>query len=160
MFFDEPPKAFAHLRSLLRPSGRLAWVVWQPAAVNPWITVPADAVAELTGPLPFDLAGPGPFSLADPDVLHGLLGGAGFVDVAVTGHHVRARIGGGVHGHEAGEFLLDHGPLRRVLGGADPATRADALARIRAAIAPFDGDDGVRLDAAAWVVTARAGAAS
>jgi ubiquinone/menaquinone biosynthesis C-methylase UbiE len=45
MFFEEPVDAFSHLRTGLRPGGRLAFVCWQARDQNPWMTVPMMAAA-------------------------------------------------------------------------------------------------------------------
>ena len=40
MFFDDPDRAFANIRSALAATGRLAFVCWAPPRDNPWLTVP------------------------------------------------------------------------------------------------------------------------
>jgi SAM-dependent methyltransferase len=158
MFFDDPGAAFGHLRGALAPGGRIAWVVWQSTAVNPWVTVPAAAVADLTGPLPFGGPGePGPFSLDDPGHVRGLLDGAGFAGVELAGYELAMVVGGGLPLDDAVAFTVDHGPLRRVLDTTDADTRAVATERLTAALAPYASPSGVVLPAAVWVVTGRAG---
>jgi SAM-dependent methyltransferase len=86
MFFADPAAAFANIRSLLAPSGRLAFCCWQDVFANEWMLLSGMAVTNVTGSLP-PMPGPGepgPFTLADPDVIKGLLTGAGFTDVDVT----------------------------------------------------------------------------
>ena len=48
------------------------------------------------------------------------------------------------------------GPVSSALREADPALRPRVAAAVRAAIAPFHTPEGVRLDSAAWIVTALA----
>ena len=158
MFFDDAGATFAHLRAALRPGGRMALVVWQDLTRNPWITVPAAAVEGLVKPLVLgDSDEPGPFSLGDPDHLRTLLETAGYSDVDLTGHELAMTIGGGLASVAAVAFTIEHGPLRHVLATAAPDIVAAATERVAAALAPYDGPAGVRMDSAVWVVTARAG---
>lgn len=157
MFFDEPVRAFAHLRTALRPGGRVSLAVWQSIEANPWLAVPMASVAGLVE-LPA-LGGPdepGPFSFAAQERVETLLGAAGFGDVALTGHIVDLAIGGGLALDGAVGCTIEHGPLRRVLEPAPPPVRAAATERIAAALAPYDGPNGVHLPAGVWVVTASA----
>jgi SAM-dependent methyltransferase len=158
MFFDDPVGAFAHLRGALAPAGRVALVVWRPLEVNPWVTVPDQAIAGLVEPVPLGGQGePGPFSLADGDRLRRLLFDAGYTDVDLAAEDLELLIGGGMHATEAAAFSIDHGPLRRALASAPDRVRAVAAERITAALVPYDTEAGVRLGAAMWVVTARVG---
>lgn len=156
MFFDDPPAAFAHLRSALKPTGRASFVVWQSMSANPWVTVAVAAVADIVTPPA--LGGPnepGPFSLGDPDAATAIMEAAGYTDVALDGHDVELAVGGGLPLGPAVQFTLHHGPLRRVLATAAPDVRAAAADRVTAALEPYEGSSGVRMPAAVWVVTAR-----
>jgi SAM-dependent methyltransferase len=158
MFFEDPPTAFAHLRQALGQGGRVSMVVWQPLAANPWAAVPLTAVADVVEPPALGGAGePGPFSLADPDDVAAILQGAGLTDVTLAGRELEMLVGGGLPFGAAVEFTLDHGPLRRVLASASAAVRAAAAERVAAALSDYAGPSGVRLPAAVWVITARAG---
>ena len=97
MFFDDPPAAFAHLRGVLKPRGRVSMVVWQSLSANPWVTVPVAAVADIVEPPELGSAGePGPFSLSDPDGVATMLRGAGFADLELHGHELQVTVGGGL----------------------------------------------------------------
>ena len=52
MFFAEPARAFANLRTALKPSGRLAFACWRKFDENPWLQVPLRAALEHVPPLP------------------------------------------------------------------------------------------------------------
>jgi SAM-dependent methyltransferase len=83
MFFDEPDRAFANVRSHLRPGGRLVFAAWQAVERNPWHTGTALAGLVAAPPAP----GPGkratgPFTLGDTGYTERLLAGAGFVDIS------------------------------------------------------------------------------
>lgn len=152
MFFSDPPRAFANLRRALGPGGRLGFVCWRAPAENPAFTLPMASVQHLfPPPQPPQPGAPGPFAFADPERVRGILDSAGFADVAVTPHD--EKIGAGDL-DAALEVALKIG----VLGGAlreHPEKREAVIDAVRAALAAHDGPDGVKLDSATWIVTAR-----
>ncbi len=156
MFFDDPDAAFANIARALRPGGRLAFVCWQELGRNDWLLVPGMAAAQHV-PLP-DLGppgGPGMFSLADPDHLHKLLQATGFVDIDVSPFEVPMLLAGGGSLDATLEFLLASGIGHALLADADPDAAARGVDAARRALASHCDDEGVRLGAATWVVTAR-----
>ena len=58
MFFADPAAAFANIRSLLAPSGRLAFACWRDVFSNEWMLLAGMAVTSVTGSLP-PMPGPG-----------------------------------------------------------------------------------------------------
>ena len=77
MFFADKPVAFANLSRAPRSDGRLALLVWRPAAANEWIREITSALAagrQLPDPPP---EGPQPFSMGDPDLTRQWLTAAG-----------------------------------------------------------------------------------
>ena len=54
-------------------------------------------------------------------------------------------------------FVCSLGPTRRLIAGLDEDARAAALGTLHARLTEHAGPDGVLLDAAAWLVTARRG---
>jgi len=157
MFFADPAAAFANLRTTLRPGGRLAFVCWQTLVQNRWLSTPLAAAApHLTLPPPPAPGAPGPFSLADPDRVRSILGRAGFADVALEPVCEPLTIGGGGDVEATVRFLLEGvGPTSAALRDADPAVRERVGVAVREAIAPYVTPTGVRMDSAAWIVTAR-----
>jgi SAM-dependent methyltransferase len=158
MFFDDRTAAFANIRALLRPGGRLAFTCWQDVFSNEWMFVPGAAVVEVTGELP-PMPGPGepgPFSLADPDEISTVLGDAGFVDVEITPTNREVDLS-----QSAAVSLLDLiervGPVREALRDADAEVRTRILGAVRAALDDRVVDGRLRLSAAAHVVSATAG---
>jgi SAM-dependent methyltransferase len=158
MFFADPTAAFANLRTALRPGGRLAFVCWQSLPQNAWLAVPLAAAARhITFPAPPAPGAPGPFSLADPGRVRGIIEGGGFVDVACEPDEGSLVVGGGGTLDDAVDFLLDGvGPASAALREAGPEARPRVAAAVREALVPYATADGVRLPAAAWIVTARA----
>jgi SAM-dependent methyltransferase len=158
MFFADPTTAFANLRTALRPGGRVAFVCWQSLPQNAWRAVPLTAAARhITFPAPPAPGAPGPFSLADPDRVRGILEGAGFAGVACESDEGSLVVGGGGTLDDAVDFLLDGvGPASAALREAGPEARPKVAQAVREALTPYATADGVRLPAAAWIVTARA----
>ncbi len=82
MFFDEPQRAFANIRTHVEAGGRLVIACWQEMARNPWFL--GNAVGHLlpAPPAPGPGKSPtGPFALSDPERTAGVLSAAGWVDV-------------------------------------------------------------------------------
>ncbi|MFK4188523.1 hypothetical protein ACI2L4_31650 [Streptomyces sparsogenes] len=65
---------------------------------------------------------PGMFSLADADSIRTVLTGAGFTGIAVDRTQAYGAWGHGAE--DAADFLLDSGPGRHLLAGADASARA------------------------------------
>jgi len=158
MFFADPTAAFSNLRRALRPNGRVAFVCWQGIADNPWMLLPMTAALQHLSPPPLPAPGaPGPFAFADPDHVRGILDRAGFSDVALESVQMKLLIGGGRDLDATVDFALKMGPAARALrDAADPAVVPLVIAAVREALKPYQGADGVRMDSASWVVTARA----
>src|SRR5262249_55094918 len=154
MFFVDPTAAFANLRTVLQPDGRLAFVCWRERQRNPWMmTLLATLKSVLTLPPPPPEDAPGPFSFGRRERLQGILGGAGFRDVALEAFEPDVVLGGGGSLDEAVEFALDLGPSAAALRAA-PDARPKVTAALREALAPFATPRGVAMGGSAWIVTA------
>jgi SAM-dependent methyltransferase len=155
MFFDDPTAAFAHIRSLMAPSGRLAFVCWQDLFANDWMIVPGAAVAEVL-PLPVgdDQTAPGAFAFADADRITGILRAAGFTDPSAA--PATAELWMGDNAVDAAHFMRTTGLGRAVFEGAPPDLEEEAVARATAALMPYESASGVLIGGAAWLVTATA----
>jgi SAM-dependent methyltransferase len=157
MFFSDPVAAFTNLRAALRPGGRLAFVCWQGVQRNPWMMIPLAAVAQHVAlPAPPVPGAPGPFAFADADRVRGILTQAGFTAFAVEAVDEVLAIGGDGTLDQAVDFVLKIGPVAAALRTAGESARAAAAAAVHDAVAPFHSPQGVRMGAAAWLVTARA----
>jgi SAM-dependent methyltransferase len=154
MFFKDPEAAFANLAGALRPGGRIAFVCWRGFFENEWQFVPAGAALEHVAPPP--LAGgyaPGPFALAEPDFVTSLLTGAGFEGVGLEPADRAVTLGDSVE--DALGYLLRSEFARILLDGTDEATIGRVRASVTGALEGYAGPDGVALNGAVWLVTAR-----
>ena len=153
MFFADPTRAFANLRSALRPGGRVAFSCWRAIPENAWVAVPLGAMTKVIEPPPPPEPGaPGPFSFADPDRVRGILAGAGFEAIDIDRHDEKLVLGGVLE--EAVEFTLTNGPASRLMETATPEQRERATELVREALAPHAREGGVALAGAAWRVLA------
>jgi SAM-dependent methyltransferase len=156
MFFADPVAAFANIRTALDDGGRCAFVCWQGALHNAWLTTPLEAMLRHVAPPDLgDPDAPGPFSLARPERIRAVFTGAGFAGVEVE--PVREAMWLGRDPADAMDFLQTTGMARTLLEPAPPEAAARAVAAARAALGPASGPDGVVLEAAAWLVRARRG---
>lgn len=152
MFFDDPVRAFANLGRAMRAGGRLAFLCWQPFERNGHAALPLRVVARhLSLPPPADQEGP--WSLADPDTTRSVLGDAGFTDVSIEGIEAKVRVGADVD--DTLSFYLSQPMARSCMTASDPALVQEVIAAIRAELEPYALSEGVMLDAAVWIVTAR-----
>ena len=154
MFFDDPPAAFANIRTGLVDRGRLAFACWQTLAANPWFAVPVGAIQPLLPPAPAsDPLAPGPFAFADPERVRDVLTRAGFTAIAITPHETEVRLGSV---ESAVDFLSQVGPASRAFAEAPPDLRPALIAALHRALAAHESPDGAVLGGAIWLVSARA----
>jgi SAM-dependent methyltransferase len=154
MFFEDPQAAFANLARALRAGGRLFFVCPQDPLKNQWVVVALGAAAAALGRAP-DLGAPGapgPFALADGDRLTQLLTGGGFRDVRLETLTRPFRIGRTIS--DAVGFILSLPESKRLFAGAPQDTVHAAATALHAGFAPYAGQQGVVMDATAWLVTA------
>lgn len=155
MFFADPVAAFSNLRKALKPSGRLAFICWQAARENVWMSLPAAALAPfVTPPPPVDPKAPGPFAFADVGYLRDILQQSGFDAVLIEPVESTLELGRTLD--EAMLFTQNVGPLSRPLAEMNESTRARAIAAVRTALAAHVQDGAVRLSARCWIATAHA----
>ena len=94
------------------------------------------------------------FSLADPATIEGLLSGAGFTDVSIE--PVVAAEYQGANVADTISFMRQSDFGQVLFASADPASAARGWDAVATALAEHQAPDGVYLDGAAWLVTARA----
>jgi SAM-dependent methyltransferase len=155
MFFAEPARAFANLRSALKPSGRLRFVAFRAARENPWMMVPLHAAYEHVQRLPeLGPEEPGPFAFASEVLVRGILGAAGFAQIGLEPYDLELDIAAG-HGLDAAVAMaLEIGATSRAIAGRPPEVRRLVGESIRAALEPYARGRTVPLPAAVWFVSA------
>ena len=158
MFFDDPVAAFANIRALAAPSGRLCFACWQPPVENGWATFPLAALAALLPPqAPSDPCAPGPFAFADPERVHAILTGAGWRDITFHAVPFTMVIGEGDDPVGAAvDFNLRIGPAARAIRDAGRDIEPAARAVLATALAGFAVEGVIGLPGAVWLVSARA----
>jgi SAM-dependent methyltransferase len=153
MFFADPLAAFVNIRRSLRPNGRLAFVCWRTLEENELDMLPLKAASPYLPPLPaHDPLTPGPFAFADESRVRKILQDAGFGEIEISDHD--ELVGSG----DLDAMLAvctQVGALGKILR-ENPELRTATLPAVRSTLAALDGPDGIRLNAATWVVTARA----
>ncbi|MEV0641539.1 class I SAM-dependent methyltransferase [Streptomyces sp. NPDC050619] len=144
MFFADHTAAFRNLARALRPGGRLAFVCPQPPGPHSeegralgLFARPADEPDAETTAAHTAMA-----SLSDPARIRDVLDG--FEQVTVAPVTVRTTWGRDVP--DAVDFLLSRAPGRTV--------SAEQRAALEDALRPYETEDGVRMRAGVWLVTA------
>jgi SAM-dependent methyltransferase len=160
MFFTNPVTALRNVREALQPGGRLVMVVWRRREDNDWL-YRAQTIVEgiVSRPEEYDdpTCGPGPFSMAGADTTSDILLHAGYSDIALRRCDIPIMIGHDVQ--EAVDFVKALGPageILRLLGDRAAHLHGQVDDALRAGLAEFAGDDGVRAPASTWIVTASA----
>ena len=156
MFFNDPVAAFSNIQQILQPDGRLAFVCWQPVTENQWVRLPLEVTANhVSLPTPPDPDEPDAFSFGALYRVERILEMAGFVDISIEPFITKFNIGANLE--EAVTFLTHMGPASSVIESIDldSKIRAQIVADLFKVIAPYETDDGVNLEAATWVVTAK-----
>jgi len=156
MFFADPIAAFANLRSLLKPGGRIDLAVWGPPTENPWM-LEGMAVArrhvEMPTPMP---RAPGPFAFEDLDYLREVLGGAGFLEPQIVAAKGLLPVGGPDAKPEAAQAFVRHalafGQALLDYPEAIQAQVADELTELYDEY--FLPGEGVMMGYTAWLVSA------
>jgi ubiquinone/menaquinone biosynthesis C-methylase UbiE len=157
MFFADPALSFANMRKALRRSGRLAFACWREARENPFFMTPLQAVYRHVPKMPqVGPEDPGPFSFASQVRVNRVLTAAGFSEVAMEPVDLAldVAIGGGLDA--AVKSTLEIGPAARALAEQPPEVVAATAQSIREVLTPHLKGQTVPLDAAIWIVTAKA----
>lgn len=154
MFFGDPAAAFANMRKVLKPSGRVAFACWRSPPENPWVMVPLQAacayVPPASQPGPED---PGPFAFGNPDRVTHVLTEAGFEPPAFEKLDMMIDLasGGGLEAAAVG--ALEFGPVARAVDGQPASVRALVVESLKEVLAPYEAEDGtVKLAGAVWIV--------
>jgi ubiquinone/menaquinone biosynthesis C-methylase UbiE len=157
MFFADPVATFVNIRKAMKPDGRLALAVFRTPQENKWATAVLAAVRHLLPPI--KLPGPeepGQFSWADAARVRRILETAGFHDVSLTPHDPAMPLAGRGGAAEAASFMSRVGPVVRATSDASEEQRKEVRAALEAFFRSHEGPQGIVLQGAIWIVTARA----
>jgi SAM-dependent methyltransferase len=158
MFFTEPVPAFANLRGLLKPGGRLDLAVWGPPLQNPWM-LEGMAVArrhvEMPAPVP---RAPGPFAFEEREYMEDTLIAAGFSNVNIVAAKGELPVGGpGATAEQAQAFVRHALAFGQALLDYPPEVQEAAAAELTALYARhYRPGEGVMMGYAIWLVSANA----
>ena len=155
MFFADPTAAFTNLRAALRPGGRLAFVCWQVPSANPWMAVPNRAAMQFFGLEPPPHDAPGPFALANPDRLRSVLSGAGFKNIEITPEIRTLKLAVGQNIDDWAHERLLMGLTGQIYVDSDSKVQGQARQLLAASVEPYHVEDGLEMNGATWIVTAR-----
>jgi SAM-dependent methyltransferase len=157
MFFADPALSFANMRRGLRRLGRLAFACWREPRENPFFMTPLQAVYRHVPKMPqVGPEDPGPFAFASQARVGRILGAAGFTQIAMESCDLTLDVAVGRGLDAAVKGALEIGPAARALTDQPPELVAAATQSIREALTPLVRGQTVPLDAAIWIVTARA----
>ncbi|MEO0982752.1 MAG: class I SAM-dependent methyltransferase [Pseudomonadota bacterium] len=155
MFFDEPVAAFQNLAQAIAPGGRLAFACWRSLAENEWVSVPLGAILPMLPepPAPPPPGAPGPFAFGDRVRVEDILDEAGWTNIVVEPWDGAIAPPGRTVA-ETARFMLEIGPLGRLIAEAELETDP-VLARVAEVLEGMAGGDGdVAMNGAAWIVQA------
>jgi ubiquinone/menaquinone biosynthesis C-methylase UbiE len=157
MFFADPVATFANIRKAMKRDGRLALAVFRTLQENKWATAILAAVRHLLPPItPPGPEDPGQFSWGDAARVHRILETAGFQDVSLTPHDPAMPLAGRGGAAEAASFMLRVGPVVRATSDASEEQRKEVREALEAFFQNHEGPQGIVLQGAIWIVTARA----
>ncbi len=155
MFFANPKSAFANFHGALKPGGRLAFVCWRAADLNPWVSIPLEAARPFAPEFePPKSDEPGQFSFARKAWVEDILSDAGFKDIRLESHETTQAVGDGDL-DSCVELMLKLGPVSRLLREADQDAVPAIRQAVRAAVAPYHTGRCIEMAAAVWIVSAR-----
>ncbi|MEZ3177814.1 class I SAM-dependent methyltransferase [Streptomyces pimonensis] len=152
MFFADPVAAFTNIGRALRPGGRLAFVCPQSVDRMDQSVVFAAVAEHVTLPDFSERTETGPAAFADPERTTRVLGGAGFEAIGAEPLEVPQMWG--TDAADAAAFLFGWGPMRHWLRDAAPEAVDRARLAATDAFRAYETEDGVRLTACHWLVTA------
>jgi SAM-dependent methyltransferase len=152
MFFADSVQAFANLRSAATDGAHLLSIAWRSPADNPFMTAAERAAAPLLPNLPPRRPNaPGQFGFADDRRVHSILQESGWREIEIRPLDVTCTL----PEKELIRYGTRFGPVGIALKDADPATRNEVAAAVRAAFDPFVQGTEVRFTAACWMIAAR-----
>ncbi len=163
MFFNAPVAALRNMRSVLRPGGDLAMIVWRRREDNVWLHEAELRVREIVPVVSHEdtnevHCGPGPFSMAGADMVSDMLRIAGYDRISFERYDTDICIGRTID--DAIEFAIALGPageIIRLAGKVGEERKGEVAAALREIFVDYLQADGVMMPSSSWFVTARNG---
>ncbi len=157
MFFGEPVRAFANIRSAMRPGAPIRFVCWAPLEVNEFFLAPLQIALDITK-FEFQWPGrdPGPLAFSDHDYVRSILQDAGFS--AITIDRVETEVTTKDHPEANATFLMNMGMGFRAieLSKPDDQMREDIRQALIADGRAHQEGQTISYKAVVYVVTANA----
>ncbi len=154
IYLEDVPHVLERLRGALVPGGRIAVTAWAPPEVNPWFTVPQEAMARVRSVPPQDPGVPGVFHLSTDGALARALVGAGFQAVGQE-RVVLSQLAR--DGAEFWRMMTDTGgPLAPFIGALGAAEVGQVAADVAARLERYRAGDVLRVPAQAQLAWGRA----
>lgn len=154
IYLEDVPRVLERLRGALVPGGRIAVTAWAPPDVNPWFTVPQEALARVRPVRPQDPDLPGVFHLSTDGALARALVSAGFQTVG------QERVLLSQPAHDGAEFwrmMTDTGgPLAPFIEALTAAEVGQVAADVPARLERYRAGDVLRVPAQAQLAWGRA----
>ncbi len=152
MFFEDTGAAFANLHRATRPGAGLRFIAWRSADENPFMTTAERAIGDALELPPRAPGAPGQFAFADGQRVQRLLQAAGWKDVEVVAVDLPCSIAR----DELPTYVGQLGPVGQALRALPEVEAAGLRDQALAAFTPFIDGDRIRVDAACWLIRARA----
>lgn len=109
MFFDDPVAAFANMRRMVKPGGRIDLAVWGSPRANPWMLEGMALVRRYVEMPPMVPRAPGPFAFEELEYLTEILDRAGFRNVEIAELRGKLSVGGAGSTPEQALSFLQNG---------------------------------------------------
>lgn len=152
MFFAEPVRAFANLRSAAAPGAGMHLYAWRSPAENAFMTTATRAAAPYLDDMPKrEKNAPGQFGFEDDAYVRSILDQAGWTGIEITPEDFPCSF----PESDLPLFTDKLGPLPRLLEMNPQADRDALRAAVRDAYDPFIEDGMVRYTASCWSIRAR-----